>query len=420
MLIFISMLLLLIASSPLAADEDPYGDPHYNLYRTWALAPSSAENPFKIIAFLPEGYLFHVLQRDAETVSGSRYSLALTQDAVEVLIYTDSISDQPFRQAVGDHELIFNSRYQLCKNAFCLKSAENSWSIARSEAFKIIDEKTVKKDPVELVSENNNSDSAVKIRATRGWQRVEGYLSKFELAELTATGLVTRTDQLLPRYSINKRKSEALSTQCGQQRRPGDVLSLPIDDSISLRLADLLAMGAAASDRGDDSDDNSDTDGNTEIEISQTYGGPETLYSFYLYEIEDRTADKDSSDRFFEAAAGFKISCSTNRVAAGGYSKDYIDHLLFANSRNRINDKPLLVDIPSQLFNTPRDIRQYTADAYMISINKPEHFEQSIEILANKIGDRTLAGYMLTELNRSCRSALRTQYSGSVCRIYDY
>ena len=85
-----------------------------------------------------------------------------------------------------------------------------------------------------------------------------------------------------------------------------------------------------------------------------------------------------------------------------------------------INGEPVQVDIPSHLFNTPQDLLQYTNDAYMISINKPEHFESAIEIFTAKIGDRALAGYILTELNRSCRSGMRIQYSGSACRIYDY
>ena len=56
----------------------------------------------------------------------------------------------------------------------------------------------------------------------------------------------------------------------------------------------------------------------------------------------------------------------------------------------------------------------------MIGINKPEHFERALSILSDKLGDPALAGYMPSELNRSCRSEMRVQYSGSVYRIYDY
>jgi hypothetical protein len=118
-------------------------------------------------------------------------------------------------------------------------------------------------------------------------------------------------------------------------------------------------------------------------------------------------------------AAGLKTKCATL-----GNSKQtvetFIEHAVFVNSRNLINGEPVQVDIPSHLFNTPQDLLQYKNDAYMISINKPEHFQSAIEILTAKTGDRTLAGYILTELNRNCRSEMRIQYSGSACGIYDY
>lgn len=371
---------------------------HYTLYRSWALAPSSSENPFKIIAYLPEGYLFKVLEYDSEVVSGSYYSRVLTQDGVEALLYTGAISDWTFRQAVGGHELIFNGRYQLCKTPGCEKNSESVWQVARSEAFKIIEEGV-----------------RVKISANRNGMRVDGYLSASELRELSDRGLVTRTDHILPRYNIKKSKSSLLTTTCGQQHSTSERIQLTEGDQISGRLIELLNMGEAV-ERGEREDELSNSE---DIELARGYGGDGYLYSFYLYQVEDRSEPVDSEDRFFDVAAGFKISC-VSMGDSGQYSKTYIDHMLFVNERNQINGKPFEVEISSGLFNTPRDIREYTGDAYMISINKPEHFERAIEILTGKIGDRTLAGYMLTELNRSCRSDMRVQYSGSVCRIYDY
>jgi len=387
------------------------GDPHYTLYRTWALSPPDSENPFKITSFLPEGYLFHILDKNHEVVSNSRYSLVLTQDGVKVLLYSGAISDLTFRQTVGDHELIFNSRYQLCKTIHCTSLNENAnrntWAIARSEAFKIVEET------------NSNQQSLIKIKATRGWEIIEGYLSQIELDELVAKGIVTRTDQLLPKYLIKKTKSSALSTSCGEERSASDVIEISESDHVANRLIDLLQMGVEVPEEKGMKESVQKQIDKKRIELTKDYGTKDYLYAFYLYEIEDRTVAENSDQRFFQAASGLKISCTDNKTL-GTPTKDYIDHAIFVNSRNQFNGEPFIVDISSRLFNTPRDIRQYTSDAYMISINKPEHFEQSIKILSDKIGDRTLAGYMLTELNRSCRSELRVQYSGSVCRIYDY
>lgn len=401
------------------ADDAGLGDPRYNIYRTWALAPASSENPFKITTFLPEGYLFHVIEWDAATLGENSYSLVLTQDGVEALVYSLAISELTFKQAVGNHELIFNSTYRLCKAPYCKKNSDNTWEISRSDAFKIINTVTPETEdalPTEgsllaedsLPASRSIDTSMVKIRANRRGEVINGYLSGYELSELTASGVITRTDRLLPRYRITKRRSQALSTSCGEERASSDVIELVQNDIVSKRLATLLRMGTVE-----------ETEQGKSIELDKPYGASEYKYKFYLYDIEDRSVAQDSDARFFQAAAGFKVNCTFNE-GAKITTEDYIEHMIFVNSRNQLNGQPILVDIPSRLFNTPRDIRQYTADAYMISINKPEHFEQAIEILSNKIGDRTLAGYMLTELNRSCRSQLRIQYSGSVCRIYDY
>lgn len=397
-----------------AERELELGDPHYTLYRTWALSPADSENPFKIISFLPEGYLFHILQEDHEVVSNNSYSLVLTQDGARVLLYTGAISDLTFRQAVGNHELIFNARYPLCKTIHCTSlnsnADRNTWSVARSEAFKIVEEISL------------DESALFKVRATRGWEVIEGYLSRVELAELTATGVITRTDQALPRYLISKTKSGPLSTDCGEERSVSELFDIAANDHVSRQIIELLQIGVevpAEKVLQENAETGVARQTSKRFELTKDYGAAGHLYSFYLYEIEDRLADVNSTQRFFEAASGFKLSCSENK-APGVPTRDYIDHAVFVDSRNQLNGLPLIVDISSRLFNTPREIRQYTSDAYMISINKPEHFEQAIAILSDKIGDRTLAGYMLTELNRSCRSQLRVQYSGSVCRIYDY
>lgn len=372
-----------------AAEGD---DLHYTLYRTWALAPAESENPFKIVAFLPEAYLFKVLQPNAEQVSGNSYSRVVTQDGAEVLLYSEAISDWTFRQAVGSHEIIFNSPYRLCKTPGCDKTLdEQVWEVARGEAFKI-------------TGDNLDYSGRVQISATRGNAILRGFMPGEELEALSQNGAITRTDRRVPRYAIQRYKSDALGTRCGEQIESGETRPIAGGDLYSEDLARLLKMGKPASEG---------------IEILKSYGGEGYQYSFYLYEVEDQAWEAESPERYFQMAAGFKTRCMP--LGNSGQSVEtFIDHVVFVNSRNRINGEPVQVDIPSGLFGTPQDLLQYTNAAYMISINKPEHFERAIEILTRKIGDRTLAGYMLTELNRSCRSELRVQYSGSVCRIYDY
>ncbi|MEQ9564255.1 MAG: hypothetical protein RLN85_00230, partial [Pseudomonadales bacterium] len=178
-----------------AAEGD---DLHYTLYRTWALAPAESENAFKIVAFLPEAYLFRVLQPDTEQLSGNNYSQVITQDGVEVLLYSDAISDWTFRQAVGSHEIIFNSPYRLCKTPACDKILEEQvWQIARGEAFKI-------------TGDDLDYSDMVQISATRGNAILRGYIPREELEALSQNGIITRTDRRVPRYAFQRYKSDTL------------------------------------------------------------------------------------------------------------------------------------------------------------------------------------------------------------------
>ncbi|MFX4226723.1 MAG: hypothetical protein ACFHHU_02145 [Porticoccaceae bacterium] len=336
-----------------AAEGD---DLHYTLYRTWALAPAESENAFKIVAFLPEAYLFRVLQPDTEQLSGNNYSQVITQDGVEVLLYSDAISDWTFRQAVGSHEIIFNSPYRLCKTPACDKILEEQvWQIARGEAFKI-------------TGDDLDYSDMVQISATRGNAILRGYIPREELEALSQNGIITRTDRRVPRYAFQRYKSDTLGTQCGEQIESGEIRPLIEGDRHSKDLAQLLKMGKPAGDG---------------IEIQKSYGGEGYQYSFYLYEVEDQAWEAESPERYFQMAAGFKTRCMP--LGNSGQSVEtFIEHVVFVNSRNRINGEPVQVDIPSNLFGTPQDLLQYTNDAYMISINKPEHFERAIEILDPK------------------------------------
>ncbi len=404
--ILLAVLAMTVTSTQLKAAEGD--DLHYTLYRTWALAPPESGDAFKITAFLPEAYLFRILQNEAVEVSGNWYSRVITQDGVEVLLYSGAISDWTFRQAVGSHEIIFNSPYRLCKTPRCDRVLdEQVWEVARGEAFKITEGQP-------------GYSEQLQISATRGNDVLRGYISGEELEAFSQNGALTRTDRRVPRYDIQRFKSETLSTQCGERIQAGDIQPIGSRDQRSATIARLLKMGEAVDEDVEEGTER-DIETGTEkgIEITRAYGSDGYQYSFYLYEVEDQAWEAQSPERRFQMAAGFRSQC-TNLGDSGQSVETYIDHVVFVNSRNQINGEPVLVDIPARLFNTPQDLLQYTNDAYMISINKPEHFEQAMEILTTKIGDRALAGYMLTELNRSCRSEMRVQYSGSVCRIYDY
>lgn len=366
-----------VASDPLVAR-----DWHFTLYRTWGLAPPQADNAGKIIAYLPERYL--VLPMDARpvTFAGQPYLRVLTIDGVETLVTPDVVSSGSFGRLVGNHDLIFHVPYALCSNPECLPS--DSVLSARGDAYRLV----------------GQLNGWWHIRALRDGQRLDAYLSAAELERLIESGLVTDLNQLLPSYHIEKLRLSMLDTDCGEVRAQGDHLPVFASDSAARRVSEMLQLGVL--------DD-------TGLRMQTDYGAEGYQHSFYLYRVTPTTASAGSP---FEVAMEYITKCKY--ADAMSSTTLFIEHARYSDSRNLFNNEPLVIDIPAHLFRTPENLHAYTGAAYMISINKPEHFERAMEILTGKIGDRSLVGYVLTELNRSCRSDMRVPFSGSACRVYDY
>lgn len=216
--------------------------------------------------------MFRVIEEDAEVVSGNDYSRVVTQDGVEVLLYSGAISDWTFQRAVGSHELIFNSPYRLCKTPGCEQIFDKQvWEVARGEAFKI-----TQGDP--------GYSDRVQITATRGNDLIRGYMPGEELGSLSRSGALTRTDRRVPRYSIQRFKSDVLSTSFDEQIQAGEIQSIDDSDSHTEPLAQLLKMGKLTAEG---------------IEIERGYGGEGYQYSFYLYEVDDQAWEADSPERTF-------------------------------------------------------------------------------------------------------------------------
>lgn len=359
----------------------------YATYRTWALAPPGSEHAYKIVSYIPESYLLFLSDDAPVYVSGQEYRLAMTQDGVEVLVFAEAISELSFERSVGDHQIIFNGDYLMCKQAGCIPELETDWLVARGEAYRIV----------------ASSQNMMTLRGTRNGQVVEGYVPRNELDYLSRVGRVTRADQPQPKYKIDKYQSASLATSCGESRSIGSVLQIDPDNEIDRRILELIPVAKLEVEH---------------YKVTSAYGGAGYANAFYLYKIRNYKTVLEEDEGYFEAAVALKIDCTL--YEDGSYTENFIQHMTLMNSKNIFNGRPIANEISMEFFNTPRDLGEYTGDAYMISINRPEHFQRALEILTNRIGDRQLSGYLLTELNRSCRSSMRNPYSQSPCVAYEY
>ena len=380
MIRMLSILLLLCLNT--AAAEN-HASPYYTVYRTWALAPPGSESPGKIISFLPRRYLLYIENRD-ETVSfaDADYVRATTQDGADVLVFEQNISRKTFKESIGEHEVIFNTLYQLCKTMGCEPDEITATPVERGDSFKIVEK----------------DSGFYKLEGTRPDGNFQGYISKQRLAGMKSIGQVTRVDDPHPRYVISKRKSSALGTTCNDQRAANTKWAIADGDDATARILERINLGVVEG---------------GEVRMQRPLGEAGMLYRFFLYSIEDREQPPDSDERIFHVAAAFKIHCQVSDL--GSVMEDYIDSVTFVSDRR---DEEVTFTIDE--FGTPRDLHEYTGDAYMISVNSENHFNKALELLSVKIADRTLAGYVRTEINRSCRSAERKAGSNGPCLEYDY
>jgi hypothetical protein len=367
--------LLLSGSFHIQAEKAPY----YTKFHTWALSTTIAYEIYPRVAFLPSRYLLYVDNRlKIKVIGNQEYIKAITQDGVEVYVLSDYVSKDTFIKSVGNHEIIFNSQYQLCNKAPCDNPEENEiWPIYRGDAFSIV---------------KSDVDGFVKIKG-RKEEPITGYITPKKLVELQSNGQLTRSDQVHPRYKVKKSLLSNFSTACGQENS-GPILLVDKQKEIIEFILKSFDMGTIS---------------DSKIHLTSAYGEKDYLFDFYHYDI----SDVDTGDKF-QVAAIYKFYCK--KPAIGKMKKIYISNVIFKSSRKV---DPIEIDIDEKAFQTSKKLRDHTGAPYLISINSYNHFERIIDSLSKRIGDRTLAGYALSELNVSCRFSQRIKKDGP-CFEYDY
>ena len=372
---------LAMAFGVLAQAEQIDDSPYYVVFKTWAVAEVPLETGLKLVSFLPRRYLLYIMDREKrEKWYGEEYLRAVTQDGATVLVDPDSVSRSTFRQRIGSHEVIFNSEFLLCKERGCRPSDVTVWPIDRGDAFHI----------------QETDDGFHKLEGQRD-EPFHGYITVSDLKDLEERGRITRADAPHPRYRVEKRRASTLATECGDERSVNDIFPLKPEDDASPIVLELLKFAQVDGDR---------------VKVTKSYGGPGQMYEFFSYQIEDLEEQEDAPNRFFNMAISFKYACDTGEL--GRVTRNYIEVVTLGTSRRTDT-----VEIKIEEFDTPKDLIDLTNSPYMISINKPSHFSRALEILSQKIQDRPLAGYAITELNRSCRSSARTNRD-SKCLSYEY
>ena len=380
---------------------------------TFALHVNPVGRKYPIITYVPTGFLLFDVDPSKQTViAGETFRQAATQDGVRVYIPSNRISEASFSEVFGKAVAIFNSRYRICREAGC--DIRNDYATRPINAGAAV---VVKEDP-------NNPNYNVIVGRVYNKDQVLGRVNKNKMNELNSQGIITWANQRHPRYNVNVRDTPLADTNCDKLKEG----SIPIaqglatmDDEIVLnafRLGQISKLGQG-----------------TKLNIAHEYGGKSNAYKHRLYRVYDNR--KDSA---FLIAAQIRYACvwdaaievlsfieGVNLVEIRGenlsaetttYEVDLGGGLRRTIHINLKRAQPITYQLKPG--DTPKDLRSrvFGPYTYMWSVNTTEQYFELMEHLGEIFEDRALAGYFLSEFNRSCAEIKRTTEGD--CKDHSY
>lgn len=373
---YLLVLLVIILATPVSAQ---YGDPYYAFEESWAITKAKCAGGYNISTFIPRMCLLFISNRDSSiTVNNQPFLEAITQDGVCVLVHESTVSKKPFIKSVGSHEVVFNAPYNLCRSMGCnTEDSDQVWRIHAGESFK--------RTPL-------SEGQMIKLTGRREDNELTGYIGAIELEDLTKRGVVTRADLRYPKYEIKKIDLTSLDMACGKIYEIGRKI---IRDSQSeTALLDSLAVVTFGL----------GTVGPEWITYEKSIGSRDKAYTFHAYEVENTRTDNN-----FALVAAVTYECVHQGVDPRKVRISHVDL--------RSPDGSRQIDLSASDFIADDALKDYVKTPYLFSVNNYYQYINLMDRLGQIFGDRSLAGYFLSEFNRSCGSENRQL---EVSKSYSY
>lgn len=348
------------------------GDFYYTKQWSIALSQTPVGGYYQLTTFMPTRYLLFIQDRNARVRIGSQdYLAATTQDGVDVLVLEEMVSEQPFRRSVGRHQVIFNCPYALCRTPACNHSDSSQvWQVDPGEAFEMI---------------NFEEEALINLRGIRvasdTLDTLAGYMSVDELHDLDRQGVLTRTDLPFPRYRIQRIELGSIGTGCGQVKPAG--YEQPAGEHAELEQLALQAFGFGRRKSGG---------GNLVYE--KPLGKKRQQVSFLVYQVQD-----------LQVQSQFKMVAAVTYLCRERDSVEVPVRIEKVRIHNLKDGKEYLLEF--EKYKSPDILLNYLYSPYLFSVNTYPQYIDLIRRLGDTFGDRELAGYFLSEFNRSCRSGDR-------------
>lgn len=342
--------------------------PYYGFEESFALSEAEKSGYYKISTFIPRAFLLFVEDRNKtyKIDKVNDYLKVITQDGVDAYVLENTVSKRTFNESLKDRQIIFNAEYKLCRIKGCIKSERGQiWQIYRGEAFKM---------------ESSEGGDFVKLSGDRIDNKIVGYLSRSELENLTKRGIITRADLHHPNYSITKFELHTLNTKCDEileaksKRTASREEQIQELDKLALKSFNIGKMTKGPS--------------LPQIEFKDKYGESDKKYSFTAYHIKNKRTQEE-----FNLIALVVFNCKKQGIRKEPVQIEYVKII------NPENDRTY--ELSFEDFKMPETVRKLLPGPFFFSVNSYDQYIDLLDRLSEIFDDRSLAGYFLSEYNRS-------------------
>lgn len=379
---------LLVASAQAVRAEDP----RYTLDRTFGLSPYKEYGHFVRSAFIPRTYLLYDIDPEEPDRYLRGYAAATTQDGVRVYISEDLISQGTFTESIGHHELVFHGPARVCRRPACdLAIEDDTWDLDGGEAFDLVEEQELSKARI------------LEMEALRGNQKITAYISESKLESYISTGLVTKRDAVFPRYAVTKAHATNLSTRCNTKIDKKKVVQKNRWTYFDELVFDHFSLGSKT-DEGDSFI--------VTFSADRAYGDDGVVIQFYVYTVAPAASlgESNASDaeQPWHIIATVQYECLRVTTSERLLWIRVVELTYLDGSQRTSRLYP---------WGTPEGLLDHTTSPYLWSVNSKGQFKHLLAKLSRELGDRWMAGYFISEFNRSCK---RESRADGYCKAHSY
>ncbi|MBI9082224.1 MAG: hypothetical protein JEZ11_01420 [Desulfobacterales bacterium] len=346
-------------------------DAKVTIRETYGLNTVKEDGGYRVKTFIPRGFLlFNIDENEPFLKVGQEYLSATTQDGVRLFIHKSAVSGSSFKDLYGTQSVIFNKTHSICLKEQCDPTNDDQLlEIGAGEVFEKIE---ISEGTLKLVG-NRGSKTSPEI--------VEGFIGKDKLESLNTQAIVTFATLKHPRYTLSTSEATNLGSSCGEIITKGDQRVFQSLSKTDKKIIDAFAIAK--------------TSNNDQlITFKKEFGGKNKEVVFKKYDVTDQRFQPHKTVSY---VAQIIYHCDSTSILS---KRTYIESVAIVNLHTGKSKSftPL---------GTPDDLYDCIGAPYMYSVNSTRQYFLLMNKLSEHFESRALAGFFLSEFNRSCKGKFR-------------